>query len=112
MLQPFDAENELNEQGFPAGGYAVAVGVSVEWQAKPLSEETPPGVPSGAFVETLIAMCIQRLEFYQEYVPCRENELAIQQLDIALMMLQARTKRRERQGTEGTHEELGGEVDV
>ena len=106
MLQPFDAENDLSPTGFPAGGYANAVGVSVEWQARPLGEE-PDGKPTGAFVETLIAMVIQRIEFYQSMVPCRENELALMHLDAALAFLNARTQRRIVLGVEGTHEEPG-----
>lgn len=106
MQQEFESENYTTPTGFPAGGYAEAIGVAVDWQARPLSEE-PDGEPTGAFVETLIAMVIERIEFYQDKVPCRENELALIHLDAALAMLNARTMRRTVQGVEGTHAEPG-----
>lgn len=103
MLQKITQANELSDAGFPAGGYAHAEGVSISWQPKPLGGEEP----TGAFVETLIQIVINRIEFYQEHVPCRENGLALIHLDAALDALNSRTLRRTVQGTEGTHEEIG-----
>ena len=102
MLQPFESDNYITPEGYPSGGYAKAEGVWVYWQPRPLSEE-PTGQPTGAFVETLIAIVIERIEHYQDLVPCRENELALIHLDAALAMLNARTLRRVVQGVDGTH---------
>jgi hypothetical protein len=106
MLQEFESENYTTPEGYPSGGYAKAEGIWVYWQPRPLKEE-PEGVPTGAFVETLIAIVIERIEHYQDLVPCRENELALIHLDAALAMLNSRTMRRTVQGVEGTHAEPG-----
>ncbi|KKK87303.1 hypothetical protein LCGC14_2754620, partial [marine sediment metagenome] len=67
MLQEFTATNNVDEDGLPAGGNVTSIGLSIEWQKGPLGEE---GVdrrePNGAFVETLIAAALQRIEWYQE----------------------------------------------
>lgn len=104
MNQPFVANHELSPEGYPAGGSSGALGIVVLWQNGPLGHGDDRVNPNGAFVETLIGIAMDRLEFYQDHFPCRENELAIHQLDAALMLLNARTKRREEAGTEGTHE--------
>lgn len=104
MLGKFTAENVV-EDGKPAGGTVRGVGLSIDWQNGPLGAPDDPNrkEPNGAFVETVIASAVQRIEHYQQYFPCRENALAITKLEEALHWLDARTKRRTAAGTEGTH---------
>lgn len=107
MKQEIVANHENDSQGRPAGGTTVAVGLVINWQ------NGPPGrvgtderiAPNGAFVETVIAAAIDRLNYYQNSgFSCEENAMAIRNLEQALSTLEARTARRERAGTEGTHE--------
>jgi hypothetical protein len=106
MEQPFTSSHVL-EEGKPAGGYSEATGIQVLWQNGPLgrvgSDERIE--PNGAFVETVIAIAKDRIEFYQgNGFSCRENALAITKLEEAMHWLNARTQRRVKSGVEGTHE--------
>ncbi len=107
MQQDFDASNWLDASGNPAGGSVNAVGISINWQNGPLGRGEERQEPNGAFVETVIAAAIQRLEFYQTAsdgkFKCRENALAITKLEEALHWLNARTASREARNVEGTH---------
>ena len=107
MLQEFAANNFTDDEGLPAGGNAISVGLSVEWQRGPL-KEGPSSDPNGAFVETLIAVALQRIEWYQEVndgkFACDENRWAIECLKEALRHLDHRTKDRQARGVEGTHQ--------
>ncbi len=107
MLQEFAANNFTDDEGLPAGGNAVSVGLSVEWQRGPL-KEGPSSDPNGAFVETLIAVALQRIEWYQEVnngkFNCLQNDLAMGCLKEALEHLDNRTKDRQARGVEGTHQ--------
>lgn len=61
--------------------------------------------PNGAFVETVIAAAIGRLEFYQRSkFKCERNHHAILHLKTALKELEHRTADRDVRGVEGTHE--------
>lgn len=105
MQQTFESEHRLDDHGRPAGGESRALGIEVFWQNGPLGNHGPDRQePNGGFVETVIAIALDRLEFYQEHFPCRENDIAIGALDHALAALNARTQRRTEQGVEGTHE--------
>lgn len=105
MKQPFKAENLVDDQGRPAGGYVEATGLRIDWQNGPLGRGDDRIEPNGAFVETVIAAALQRIEHYNEgQFRCRENSLAATKLEEALHWLNARTQRRETEGTEGTHE--------
>lgn len=105
MQQPFEAENFLDLDGHPTGGYVEGVGLDIMWQNGPLNRGAERIEPNGAFVETVIAAAKQRIEFYNEtQFRCRENSMAITKLDEALQWLNSRTARREAQGVEGTHE--------
>lgn len=105
MNQPFIAYNDTDEEGRPYGGQAVAPGIDISWQRGPLGRGAERVEPNGAFVETVIAIAVNRLEFYQNSgFNCRENALAITKLQEALHWLNARTARREAEGVEGTHE--------
>ncbi|KKL50634.1 hypothetical protein LCGC14_2303550, partial [marine sediment metagenome] len=105
----FTATNNVDEDGLPAGGNVTSIGLSIEWQKGPLGEEGPDRkVPNGAFVETLIAAALQRIEWYQEVndgkFRCDENAEAINHLSDALYILDERTKDRQARGVEGTHQ--------
>lgn len=106
MIDIFTAENKIDENGNPTGGSVRGVGLVIDWQNGPLGRGDNRQEPNGAFVETVIAAAVQRIEAYQaSKFKCRENALAITKLEEALHWLNARTNRREKQGTEGTHQE-------
>lgn len=103
MLQEFTARNVLKD-GKPAGGKVKAVGLEIKWQDGPLGRGTERKDPNGAFVETVIAAVLQRIEWYQDgEFACSENASAIQNLRSALGVLEYRTMQREGAGVEGTH---------
>lgn len=105
MQQEFSAENHSDANGNPAGGYVRSVGLSIDWQNGPLGRGDERREPNGAFVETVIAAALQRIEYYQSSkFACRENALAATKLQEALFWLRERTERRERQCVEGTHQ--------
>ena len=104
MQDRFTAENYLDENGNPAGGYASGIGMSITWQNGPLGRGEERAVPNGAFVETVIAAAVQRIEYYNStQFRCRENSLAITHLEEALHWLNHRTAAREARDVEGTH---------
>lgn len=104
MQQPFTSHHRTDRGGYPAGGEAAATGINVMFQDGPLQKEEEP---NGAFVETLIAITVDRLEWYQRVQDgryrCRENSLAITHLQEALHWLNHRTADRVARGVEGTH---------
>ncbi len=114
MQQQFTSMFEVDGDGNPAGGRSVATGIWIDWQNGPLGRGEDRIEPNGAFVETLVAMAIDRLQWYNgdgKYAEdsgkkfrCRENSLAITHLEEAQHWLNHRTARRETANTEGTHE--------
>lgn len=108
MRNGFEAINEVDEDGNPAGGKVHGVGFFIKWQDGPLGRTgTAERVePNGAFVEDVIGAALQRIEHYQTAAAgkCAENENAILHLESALAGLDDRTKRRTQEGVEGTHE--------
>lgn len=91
--------------GDPAGGKVRGVGLFIAWQNGPLGRGPGRRSPNGAFVETVITACIQRLESFQaSRFKCQENADAIEHLKAAIGSLNARTARREAEGLEGTHQ--------
>ena len=108
MLSEFNSEHWLDADGNPAGGVSDARGITVSWQNGPLGRDDERREPNGAFVETLIAMTKDRLEFYQTACDgkfwCEENRDAIDDLNNALYVLNRRTEAREARRVEGTHE--------
>lgn len=105
MRQQFFSSNYDDADGNPAGGTVEAVGLHIEWQNGPLGRGDDRTEPNGAFVETVIAAAVQRLEYYNAgKFRCRENSLAITRLEEALHWLNHRTAAREARGVEGTHE--------
>lgn len=106
MVQAIQAENHLDDQGRPAGGYVKGIGIDITWQDGPLGRGDDRVGPNGAFVETVIAAALQRLQHYNATeFRCRENSLAITHLEDALHWLHHRTADREQRGVEGTHEQ-------
>jgi hypothetical protein len=104
VIDTFVAVNNHDEQGHPAGGTVSGVGLSIQWQNGPLGRGEDRKAPNGAFVETVIAAALQRIEDYQaSKFKCRENALAITKLEEALHWLNARTQAREARQVEGTH---------
>jgi hypothetical protein len=104
MQQPFLSGHNRDADGNPAGGYAVARGVTVEWQNGPLGRGVARQEPNGAFVETLLAIVVDRLSFYQgTQFACIENERALDGIQTALEALHSRTVAREARAVEGTH---------
>lgn len=104
MMQEIQAVNSFDDNGNPAGGFVVGTGINIDWQNGPLSVDGIRKDATGAFVETVIKAALQRIEYYQETkFKCRENAIAITKLEEALLWLNSRTARREKQGVEGTH---------
>lgn len=107
MRQPFTSEHNLDGNGNPAGGHSESVGLKVEWQNGPLGRGAERQEPNGAFVETLLAVALDRIQFYQTAsngkFQCRQNALAITKIEEALHWLKDRTEERERRQVEGTH---------
>ncbi len=107
MLGKFNAKNEVDIDGNPAGGTVTGVGLSISWQNGPLGRGEDRKEPNGAFVETGIAVCKQRILFYEKAsggkFACKENGIAIALLQAALDILNERTKDREARQVEGEH---------
>lgn len=61
-----------------------------------------PENTNGMTIEAVLEAVIDRIKFYNEKVPCRENSLAITNAEQALMWLERRTKDRVARGVEGT----------
>ena len=102
--QPFESQHWTDPEGRPAGGVAVATGVSIAWQNGPLVLDGERVDPNGAFVETVIAIVVDRIGHYQESpFRCVENAEALGHLEAAHAALNDRTKRRTNGGIEGTH---------
>ena len=104
MLQPFNALNFLDDNGNPAGGSVQGVGLRISWQNGPLGRDEDRIAPNGAFVETVLAVAKERLEYYQgSKFASTYNANAIRAIDEALAHLHQRTADREARGVEGTH---------
>jgi len=105
MLGEFKAVHQTTDDGKPAGGTSTGVGIAISWQNGPLGRGKDRKEPNGAFVETVIAIAKERIEWYNAMgFRCTENDNAIYFLDKALAELDSRTKARELAMVEGTHE--------
>ncbi len=104
MVQGFSSEHWNDKDGNPAGGCSTGTGLCISWQNGPLGRGDDRKEPNGAFVEDVIGVAVDRLEFYQESsFACAQNEKAIMDLKYALQHLNARTTDREARQVEGTH---------
>lgn len=105
MIQDMEVRNSVDEEGNPAGGFIKAIGLNINWQDGPLGRGEKRKEPNGCFVETVVNAAISRIEFYQRSkFACADNAEALEHLKAAVECLQRRTKRRDDQGVEGTHE--------
>jgi len=105
MLGKYVPVNNTDRNSNPTGGGALGIGVNISWQDGPLGRGEDQTEPNGAFVETVIDIARQRIQFYQDSkFSCRENAIAITKLEEALMWLNKRTQGREEREVEGTHE--------
>lgn len=59
-------------------------------------------VSDGTTNEEVLKILIDRMNYLQAHVPCRENAIAITNLEQALMWLEKRTMNRIARGVEGT----------
>jgi hypothetical protein len=108
MLDKFNSKNHLDDNGNPSGGWVLGKGLAIDWQSGPLGRGDARTGPNGAFVETVIAAALQRIQFDQQAnqgkFACRENAIAITKLEEALLWLNKRTADREARSVEGTHQ--------
>lgn len=58
-------------------------------------------VANGTTNEEVLTMLIHRMNYLQKKFPCRENAIAITNLEQALMWLEKRTNDRKKRGVEG-----------
>lgn len=104
MKQPIKTEHWFDKDGNPTGGISQATGILVSWQNGPLGRDENRKEPNGAFTETLIAIAIDKLEFYQKTKFKSDfNARAIYHLELALQSLQDRTADREARQVEGEY---------
>jgi len=102
----FKSEHWNDTEGNPAGGSTFGNGFAISWQNGPLGRGDERREPNGAFVEDVLGAVIDRIEFYQAgKFASNENSSALNHLHDGLVELQARTRRREAAGIEGTHAE-------
>lgn len=59
---------------------------------------------NGLQVEEVLQQCVDRLLQYQSEVPCRENSIAITNIETAILWLNKRTQDRIERNVEGTKE--------
>ena len=107
MRQTIISKNEVDANGNPTGGRTTGIGFDINWQNGPLGRDGDRAIPTGAFVEGILAAALDRLEFFQTAsggkFKCRENALAITKIEEALHWMDHRTAERERRKVEGTH---------
>ena len=60
-------------------------------------------VTDGTTNEEVLEVLIDRMEFLNNKFPCKENELVINYLDLALFQLNERTRKRTERNVEGKH---------
>lgn len=60
-------------------------------------------ISDGTTNEEVLAILIHRMDYLNNKFPCRENSLAITNLEQALMWLEKRTSNRKIRGVEGKH---------
>jgi hypothetical protein len=108
MKSEFTSNHFTDQNGNPAGGTTYGTGFTISWQHGPLGRGEDRRSPNGAFVEDILWAAMDRIKFYQEGADgkfwCDENSRAIFHIEEALRALKERTARREKAGTEGTHQ--------
>lgn len=66
-------------------------------------KQTDGTVLGGTTLEEMLAVSIARLKDLNGRFPCRENSLALTNMEQSLMWLNARTAERKERGVEGQH---------
>lgn len=105
--------NETKD-GSPAGGWAMdgyydhsqdsTPHFCIRWQDGPVDRAAHER-RNGAFVEDVLAVLIERVEFYQRSrFACPENAAALGHLKAGLEQLESRRNDREERGVQGKHE--------
>lgn len=104
MNTPITSNHWSNTEGVPTGGCTFGPGFTISWQNGALGRDGDRVAPNGAFVENVIMAAKDRIEYYQRSrFACQENAEALEHLNKALAVLDARTKAREARKVEGTH---------
>lgn len=106
MKQPIVATHETDGAGNPDGGTVTGLGLDIRWQKGKLFDANGnPVEPNGAFLQTVLAACIDRLQYYQSgKFAGRENAVALTHLETAQLWLGKREEERKARGVLGTHE--------
>ncbi len=98
-LTGFDTEGNPSATA-PDGFKAAFSRIPLVFQNGPVMEAGINGITN----EALLAVVIDRMQGFQSGpYACRENALALTKLEEAMHWMRARTRRREADGTEGTH---------
>lgn len=106
MQDKYFSQHWSDANGNPAGGVSSGKGVCISWQNGPLAVDGTRREPNGAFVETVLAMVADRIEFYERSRFASDyNKEALHFIRTAMKALNARTADREARGVEGTHKE-------
>lgn len=71
--------------------------VDINFQNGPVKEHGVNGITN----EALLAIILHRLRVLNQAYPCRENSLAITNIEQGLMWLEQRTRDRQKRGVEG-----------
>jgi hypothetical protein len=69
--------------------------ITVNWQSKSGSEK------NGAFIEEVLAVAYGQLKAFNEVFPCRENSLALTNIEQAVLWLAQRKANRQYRGVDG-----------
>ena len=105
MRQGIYGNHAVDAQGRPAGGASSTIGTCINWRSVPLGYGDDRKPVNGAFVEDIIDIVIDRIQFYETAGGGRfsrpENKEAIDYLQKANAALDRRTERRGAAGTGG-----------
>ena len=64
MRQKIESKHNVDENGNPAGGTTIGVGIAIEWQNGTLGKDKDKlAKPNGAFVEGVILAALDRLKY-------------------------------------------------
>ena len=88
--------------GTRTAGMVGGVGMSIFWQAGPISG---PASRRGAVVEDVLAVAVKRLEQLSEPMPNPYTKAAVEYLELALEELADRQADRKRRGVQGTYKQ-------
>lgn len=100
---PINSQHYTDGDGNPTGGVTTGTGFRIDWQHGPIKESGR----NGAMLEEVIEAVIDRLRFLNDCnggkYRCRENSLAITDMESAENWLLRRTLARQARGVEGTN---------